>query len=613
MQIVIVNQMNQYYQYILDISQQYQSHPDIERNTLVIIIFTIFLLNKSNVFKYLRMIQYHILVIFLIYRCIYYCDNESSILSIILNLIQLIQNKYFSTFIYDLFGILIIIQILAFINKVLSLSYLEWRKIVLDEVFSIVKYLPPVQDFIRKEQVKVESDFDRDLKSKSRELGISNITLPKKGMSSTKILQLMKDCSIKEIPNWKTGRVSGAVYHGKPEHQDLLNKAFGYYSIANPLHPDLWPSGMKFEAEIISMTASLVNGGIETVCGCTTSGGTESIILAIKAHRDYYCNKFNIKHPEIVCSISAHAAVDKACDMMGIRLIKVKMDPLTYKVDVNAVRNAISPNTILIYSSAPSYPQGVIDPIEKLSKLAIQYKVGLHVDCCLGGFVLPFAKKLGYSYPDFDFCLPGVTSMSLDTHKYGYALKGTSVVLYRNRELRHAQYFCYADWSGGLYTTPTIAGSRSGGLISQCWASLMALGEEGYLKHTRDIIETTRRIADGVSKIYGLQVIGNAEVMIVCFIGVNGVNVYAVADRMSKKGWSLNSHQHPSSVHICVTVTHVDREVELLNDLQECVNEVISDPNAKSKSAAIYGMTSSMPTGPVNDMLKIYNDVVLKV
>jgi sphinganine-1-phosphate aldolase len=335
--------------------------------------------------------------------------------------------------------------------------------------------------------------------------------------------------------------------------------------------------------------------------------------LAIKSHRDYYCKKYGIKHPELIAATSAHAAVDKACDMMNIRLIKIPIDAVTCKANVSAIANAISPNTILIYSSAPSYPQGVIDPISELAKIAHHHDVGLHVDCCLGGFVLPFAKKLGYNIPDFDFTIQGVTSMSLDTHKYGYALKGTSVVLYRSRELRQAQYFCYADWSGGLYTTPTIAGSRSGGMIAQCWASLVALGEEGYLQHTKDIMDCTKRLADGIRKIDGLQVIGNAEVMIVCFVGSPDVNVYSVVDVMAKKGWSLSSHQLPACAHICCTLAHVGNEAKLLQDLQICVDEVRSDPNKKSGKAAIYGMTSTLPAGPVNDMLKIYNDVVLKV
>lgn len=203
--------------------------------------------------------------------------------------------------------------------------------------------------------------------------------------------------------------------------------------------------------------------------------------------------------------------------------------------------------------------------------------------------------------------------MSLDTHKYGYALKGTSVVLYRTKELRHSQYFCYADWTGGMYTTPTIAGSRSGGLIAQCWASMMSIGEEGYMQHTKDIMEVTRTIANGVSKIKGIKLCCPAEAMVVCFDGESGVNIYSVGDKMSKKGWSLNSLQNPASIHICCTVTHVGRESAFLKDLEDSVKEVLENPSLTEGNAAIYGMTSALPVGPVNELLKVYNDVVLKV
>jgi len=378
---------------------------------------------------------------------------------------------------------------------------------------------------------------------------------------------------------------------------------------------------MKFEAEIVAMTASLVNGNgaIASLCGCTSSGGTESIILAIKAHRDFYCQKYNITNPEMIACTSCHAAVDKACDLMSIKLIRVPMDPNTYKMDLFAVRRAIGPNTIMMYASAPSYPQGVIDPIQELGALAVHHDIGLHVDCCLGGFVLPFAKRLGFKVAEFDFSVAGVSSMSLDTHKFGYALKGASVVLYRTKELRQAQYFCYADWTGGLYTTPSLAGSRSAGLISQCWASLVAMGEEGYLMHTKSIWETTARIATGIRSIAGIKLIGEAEAMIVCFASdasVKGLNVYSVADGMSARGWSLNSLQNPPCVHLCVTVRHVGHEKEFLDDLSASVEEVkeaIKSGAPLSGKAAIYGMTSGLPAGPVNSLLRVYNDVVLKL
>lgn len=201
--------------------------------------------------------------------------------------------------------------------------------------------------------------------------------------------------------------------------------------------------------------------------------------------------------------------------------------------------------------------------------------------------------------------------MSLDTHKYGFALKGSSVVLYCCKELRHAQYFCYADWTGGMYSTPTIAGSRSGGLIAQCWASLMAMGREGYVESVEGIMTVAQQIAQGVELIPGLELCGFPEAMIVCFRSAGSLNIYSVGDQMTARGWSLNALQNPACLHICCTVTHVGRQEEFLSDLREAVLAVQKDPAVKG-NAAIYGMTSALPSGPVNELLKVYNDVVLK-
>lgn len=603
----------------------------IDRQVLVIALpISAILFRSSSHFKYLRKFIAPSLQILFVIRVISYFkqnDNDSlsrkSLVSFLSTALKEVgassENlQSFLNFIVGDFLGLYVISMACNLPAIFSLqNILTLKKNVFEGAYESIKWLPFIQKEMQKEKNKLESDFEKDLKIESRKIGGPNSTalssLPNVGISHEEILSMMKSVTEVENVKWRTGRVSGAVYHGVDSHQALLNEAFGYYSLSNPLHPDIWPSCMKFESEIIAMTASLVRGGVETVCGCTSSGGTESIILAIKSHRDYYRAKYHIQHPEMVACITAHAAVDKACDMMGIKLIKVRMDPVTCKVDVNAVRRAIGPNTIMLYSSAPNYPQGVIDPIRELGKLAVRYNIGLHVDCCLGGFILPFAKKLGYNVPDFDFSIPGVTSMSLDTHKYGYALKGTSVVLYRNRDIRQCQYFCYADWTGGLYTTPTIAGSRSGGLIAQTWASLVAMGENGYMHYAKEILSAAQTISAGVEKIPGLKILGKTEAMIVCFVGENGVNCYAVADRMSKKGWSLNSHQHPPSVHICCTVRHAGREQEILDDLAASVKEVRADSTAHSGTAAIYGMTSSLPSGPVNELLKIYNDVVLKL
>jgi sphinganine-1-phosphate aldolase len=547
--------------------------------------------------------------------------------------------------------------------------------------YDLVKGLPQVVRELEKEQRKLEGELEADIKTKARAIGEVNTKLPALGMSPKGIISLMEAEVKKEDVIWLDGKVSGAVYHGLRDHQDLLNKAFGLYSISNPLHPDIWPSAMKFESEIVQMVATMMNGssGSTTgnskytlnphVCGCTTSGGTESIILAIKSHRDYYRDVKGITAPELIACTSAHAAVDKACDLLGIKLVHVPMDTSStrakgngrmsggHRMSVDHAVAAITANTIMIYSSAPSYPQGVIDDIPTLSDVAQRYGVGLHVDCCLGGFVLPFAKMLqrdsasesakpkrsssasrksskastsstaaladdGYFYgqniPDFDFGLPGVTSMSVDTHKYGFALKGASVVLYSSKSLRHSQYFCYSEWTGGMYTTPTIAGSRSGGLIAQCWASMMALGEKGYKDHTRQILDSTRIIARGVRDISGLVMLGDAAAMIVCFASADEsvMNTYTVSDRMTKKGWSLNTLQNPACVHLCCTVRHVGHEEEFLVDLRDAVlqaKEAVRRGDKASGKAAIYGMASGMPSGPVNELLKCYNDVVLKV
>lgn len=251
-------------------------------------------------------------------------------------------------------------------------------------------------------------------------------------------------------------------------------------------------------------------------------------------------------------------------------------------------------------------------------------RVGLHVDACLGGFILPFARKLGYDYiPKFDFEVPGVTSMSCDTHKYGYACKGTSVLLYRNKELRHAQYFCHPDWTGGLYVTPSLAGSRPGGLIASTWASLHAMGESGYLTRTRKIMETTQYVANNLPG--GVHLLGSVasdgtvdkplpQAMVVC-IASRTFNIYDVADAMKRKSkWNLNSLQNPACVHLCVTVK--TNGEEFVRDLNKVVEELImrKEDGEKSKSggsAAVYGMAGSLPAGPVNEILKCYMDVTL--
>ncbi|KAL4164963.1 hypothetical protein KRP22_003699 [Phytophthora ramorum] len=518
--------------------------------------------------------------------------------------------------------LLLVVAVSAFssvaetVRRLRYVSRKHLLNIVGGAIISALKQLPIVSTKVADEMKKIEGEVEHSLKghdplaAKMDKLR----ALPESGMDDDKLLALMENLAGDSDDKWREGLVSGAVYHGEKQHLDVLNKAYALFAVSNPLHADLWPAVNKFEAEVIAMTAGLVNGGHPEVCGTLSSGGTESIFLATKTHRDYYRHKHGITKPEIIACVTAHAAIDKACEILGIKLIKVPMDPKTLKMDLNAVRWSVSANTILLYSSAPNFPHGMIDDIEALSRLAVQNDVGLHVDCCLGGFVLPFARELRPDIPVFDFSLPGVTSMSCDTHKYGYGSKGTSVVLYKNADIRRFQYFSYADWTGGLYATPTLAGSRPGALSAAAWASMVRLGHKGYLEKTKGILETVDEIKAGIQRIDGIHLLGDPKAMVVSFAGDKGVNALKVSDAMAKHGWSLSPLQHPTSVHLCVTVRHIGKAKRFLSALENAVNEVKQDPNPSPEGgSAIYGMASSLPAGPVDDILRIYTDITLKV
>lgn len=335
-------------------------------------------------------------------------------------------------------------------------------------------------------------------------------------------------------------------------------------------------------------------------------------MLAMKAYRDRARETKGITKPEMIVPITAHAAFDKASQYFGIKTIHIPVDS-NFRADVNAARKAISRNTIVIVGSAPSFPHGTIDPIEELSELARQHGVGFHTDACLGGFVLPWAEKLGYPVPKFDFRLPGVTSMSVDTHKYGYAAKGTSVILYRGQDLRHYQYYIATDWPGGLYFSPTFAGSRPGALSAACWAAMTSIGVEGYMDATRKILETADKIKQGVRTIPELHLMGDS-LFVVAFAS-DSLDIYKVLDQMTHKKWSLNGLHKPSCAHICITLRHTQPGVaeRFLEDLRESVAYVKAHSEEKGSMAPVYGMAATMPMrGLVGDMLKKYLDLIFK-
>ena len=421
--------------------------------------------------------------------------------------------------------------------------------------------------------------------------------LPERGLDRSDILELMERFRSIEQSKWKDGFVSGAVYHGNDEHIDFVNRVYAINSQSNPLHPEVWPSTSKFEAEIVSMTAKMLSAHqtSEQIVGTVSSGGTESILLAMKTYRDWAKETKGISEPEIIAPTTAHAAFDKAGEYFGIKVMRVPVG-IDFRADVKAMEAAITNNTIALVGSAPPFPHGIVDPIEELSDLAYQRGLGFHTDACLGGFILPWAERLGYEVPPFDFRLPGVTSISVDTHKYGYAAKGTSVILYRNPELRHYQYFSVTDWPGGIYISPTIAGSRPGGLIAAAWAAMVSMGEAGYLEAAGRILETTDWLKQEMRGIEELEVIGD-PLFLVAFKSEQ-LNVYQIMEYMSQRNWGLNGLHLPPSVHICVTLRHTQSGVkeQFLEDLKAAVAFVKEHPEASEGLGPIYGMASTIGT-----------------
>jgi sphinganine-1-phosphate aldolase len=441
--------------------------------------------------------------------------------------------------------------------------------------------------------------------------------LPETGLPRTEVAELVERLAAVEETRWRDGYASGAVYHGDPEHVAFLNRVYAAQSQSNPLHPDLWPSATKFEAEIVSMTAHMLAGEHAApdapVVGTVNSGGTESILLAMKAYRDFARERRGIPEPEIVAPVTAHAAFDKAARYFDMPLVRVAVDD-EFKADLTAMSDAVTERTAVVVGSAPTFPHGVIDPIPQIAALAAERGAGCHVDACLGGFIVPWAERLGYPVPPFDFRLPGVTSMSADTHKYGYAAKGSSVVLYRGKELRQFQYYMTADWPGGLYLSPTFEGSRPGALSAECWAAMLSIGERGYLEAARRILETGARVRDGVRAIAGLRVLGN-PLWVTAFATDEGLDVFQVMENMTRRGWSLNGLQRPSAVHIAITLRHTLPGVadRFLRDLEASVAEVRANPEVRTGLAPIYGMAASLPDEVVRGLLGAYLDLMFEV
>jgi sphinganine-1-phosphate aldolase len=398
--------------------------------------------------------------------------------------------------------------------------------------------------------------------------------------------------------DWRKGRVFSLVYHAGEAHEELLHRAHAMYASGNLLNPLAFQSLKRMESEIVQMTASLFHGPASTV-GTVTSGGTESILVAVAAYRDRARKqKPWIRSPELVVPRTIHPAFDKAAHYFGVKLRKAATDE-HQRADVDDFKSKIGRNTIGVVASAPQYPHGVIDPIEAIAELAMQHGLPMHVDACVGGFVLPWLEQLGRPVPLWDFRVPGVTSISADLHKYAYASKGASTLLWRSMDAMKHQFFIATGFPGGIYASPTMIGTRPGGPIAAAWAALHSMGQQGYRDLTSKAAQAADQLAKGISTIGGLEMVTHHDATIVAWRTserATNLDTFAIADRLEARGWSVDRMHKPTAVHLTCTANHLAIVDAYLDDLQAAVTEVRANPHlAKSGTAPMYGMASKMP------------------
>jgi sphinganine-1-phosphate aldolase len=417
--------------------------------------------------------------------------------------------------------------------------------------------------------------------------------LPEQGVPREQLLRELGEMAELEDRKGDSGKVSGSIYSGDHDHYAFLTQAYGLFAHANVLQRDMYPSATKMEAEIIAMTSGMLHGDEDTG-GIVTSGGTESLVSAMLTYREWGRDEKGIDRPQVIVPVTAHPALDKGFHYFDIDVVHA---PVTadFVVDVDYVRDHIGPQTVALVGTAGTYPHGLIDPIPELAELALDRGLGLHVDGCLGGFILPWAEELGYTVPRFDFRIPGVTSISADTHKYGYALKGSSVLLYRPKSLRRYQYFVRQGWPGGNYASPGMSGSRSGGIIAATWSALASLGRAGYLRIGADILRTADAIKAAVRAQPELDLIGDS-LFNVAFRS-DEVDIFHVNDSLAADGWRMNGLQRPPALHFCVTRPNTQPGVAeaFAADLANAVKYAKEPPSPVPQSGAMYGAGGRTP------------------
>lgn len=402
--------------------------------------------------------------------------------------------------------------------------------------------------------------------------------LPNKGLSLREVLE-KTDCVVNK--NKDTDHISGIVYANNDHHLNNMTAVFRKYATSNPLHPDIFPEVREMEIDVINMVRNMFKGDPD-VCGNVTSGGTESILLAMYTYREWGRKNYGITRPNIVAFHSVHPAFEKACYYFGITLRKVSS---TFWMKLQ-----IDWNTICVVASAPTYAYGITDPIDEISGHCFMRDVPVHVDCCMGGFLLPFL-------PDntINFKMDGITSISADSHKYGNCFKGSSVLLFKNWHYKQHQHFIKTDWEGGMYATPTLLGSKSGALIATTWASLLLTGESKFCKIATTIQNHLYRIKEEFANDDDVEIIGDPNVNIIAFKSKNPqIDIYKVVQNM--QNWDLSVLTNPAAFHFCITSVHTEKIItEFIEDLHNAIIAVKGFPEGKLEGTlAIYGSSAKI-------------------
>ena len=420
------------------------------------------------------------------------------------------------------------------------------------------------------------------------------MAIPEHGSDASSVLERLTEFHDRDL-RWKEGRAFSLAYYAGPEAYAVATEAYTQFSSENALNTDAFPSLKAMQADVIGNVCALL-GGDEKSVGVFTSGGTESILTAVKGARQWGRSR-GITQPEMVLPTTAHAAFSKAAAYFDVKTIRVPVDS-EYRADIEAMAKAITPETILLVGSTPSYPQGVIDPIAALGELAQEFDLLFHVDACMG-FTMPFLEKLGLVGADWNFSVPGVTSISCDLHKFGYTAKGASVLAHRNKDLRKHQFFMTSDWLGGLYGSPAILGTRSGGSVASAWAMQQYFGADGYLEITKRAYDARVQLEAGIRATEGLGVRGNPETTLIAFGAdlalpeSDRIDIYAVGDHLwanggASGGWYCDRQTPPDSLHCTVNAVHHGVIPEFLHALTESVVAVRANQASGDRTRA-YG------------------------